>query len=584
MDTRVVVEQFAEGHEFTVVILENKFGQPVAVIPTEIETDYTEHQIFDFRKKFLPTRHVTYHCPPRFPNDTIERIQVGAEQLFSAFKFNDFARFDGWVLPDGELWFSDFNPISGMEQNSFLFQQSSRIGLSHRGVLKHIVRNACGRYGIKFPDNVSPLSIQKKKPINVLFGGKTSERQVSLMSGTNVWLKLRKSKKYSPEPYLLDTEDNVWHLPYAFTLNHTVEEIVENCKKYDHGKERLAKLEEKVRLRLLINPKTNLKSIFKPEKLKLDEFIKKSPYIFNALHGGEGENGILQRKMEQAGVLFNGPDSAISALCADKFATSQFIKKLNIRGVKVAKSKVESLEVLDSQKNIESYWTKLQKELDARTIIVKPRADGCSSGIVRLWSAGDLKKYLDCVETGVKFIPKETFRNQSGQVEMPSSKPSELLFEKYIRTDSVKVKNNQLKYRKISGWAEITVGVLGKRGSLHALNPSMTISEGEVLSVEEKFQGGTGVNITPPPRELVSREVIQKVRKNIEKVANAVGIDGYSRIDAFMHLKSGNLIIIEINTLPGLTPSTVLYHQGLAEKPAIYPTTLLENIIEYSGY
>jgi D-alanine--D-alanine ligase len=148
MDTRVVIEPFAEGNEFTVIILQSRFGLPVAILPTEIETDYTEHQVFDFRKKYLPSRQVTYHCPPRFDDRIIERIQLQAEQLFTVLGMTDFARFDGWVLNDGSIWFSDFNPVSGMEQNSFLFQQAARIGMSHRDVLEHVVARACDRQGI----------------------------------------------------------------------------------------------------------------------------------------------------------------------------------------------------------------------------------------------------------------------------------------------------------------------------------------------------------------------------------------------------------------------------------------------------
>ncbi|MEK7126887.1 MAG: hypothetical protein AAB848_02160, partial [Patescibacteria group bacterium] len=118
MDTRIVVEPFCTGIEFTVIILENRFGMPVALFPTEIETDYSQNQIFDFRKKYLATRQVIYHCPPRFTDKIIKKIQIQAEQLFKVLGMRDFARFDGWLLPDGNLWFSDFNPISGMEQNS----------------------------------------------------------------------------------------------------------------------------------------------------------------------------------------------------------------------------------------------------------------------------------------------------------------------------------------------------------------------------------------------------------------------------------------------------------------------------------
>jgi D-alanine-D-alanine ligase-like ATP-grasp enzyme len=100
--------------------------------------------------------------------------------------------------------------------------------------------------------------------------------------------------------------------------------------------------------------------------------------------------------------------------------------------------------------------------------------------------------------------------------------------------------------------------------------------------VEEKFQGGTGVNITPPPQSLMRRAVIAKVRSNIACLATLVGIQGYSRIDAFVHTSTGDLQVIEINTLPGLTPSTVFYQQGLAERPPLYPRDLLEHIVRNS--
>ena len=131
---------------------------------------------------------------------------------------------------------------------------------------------------------------------------------------------------------------------------------------------------------------------------------------------------------------------------------------------------------------------------------------------------------------------------------------------------------------------EITIGVIQKDSTLHVLNPSLTIAEGEVLSLEEKFQGGTGINITPPPRDIINPRAIAHTKELIYKVAQALGIKGYSRIDAFMNIHTGNVTIIEVNTLPGLTPSTILFHQGLAENPSINPTELLELFISNKGY
>lgn len=574
MDTRVVVEPFCTGTEFTVIILQNKFGMPVAVLPTEIETDYSGDQLFDYRRKYLPTRQVKYHCPPRFSNEVIEKIQVRAEQLFTVLGMRDFARFDGWILPDGNVWFSDFNPISGMEQNSFLFQQSARIGFSHRDILRFILRQACVRHKVEFPE-IKTQKEELKKPVNVVFGGATSERQVSLMSGTNAWLKLKRSKKYLPKPFLLDLENNVWEVPYSLTLNHTVEEIMANCENAERDEKRLHFLLEKVQLRLL---EKGSEKFFVPKKIKLSEFIKKSEFVFLGLHGGMGEDGTIQKMLGDAHVKFNGSGASASSVCMDKYQTGQKLLGMEKEGIFVAKKK--SIEISKINKKT---WSELLSEL-GKNIIVKPQCDGCSSGIVRLSSAEDLDNYLHFAKSGAYSIPRGTFKNQSGIIEMPLKKMKNLLFENFIETDRIKIVGHKLVHKKISGFVEVTVAVLQEGKRMRALNPSMTVAEGAVLSVEEKFQGGTGINITPPSEEIVKPEILERVKRSIEKVAEKLGLEGYARLDAFINIENGDVIIIEVNTLPALTPSTVLYHQGLAEKEPMYPLQLLEKLIENKNY
>ena len=82
----------------------------------------------------------------------------------------------------------------------------------------------------------------------------------------------------------------------------------------------------------------------------------------------------------------------------------------------------------------------------------------------------------------------------------------------------------------------------------------------------------------------MGQEVVEKIKGRIGELAEKLGIKGYSRIDAFVNIKAGDLQIIEINTLPGLTPSTVLYHQALAEDTPIFPMELLEILISNKGY
>lgn len=589
IDTRVVIEPFAEGIEFTTILLENHLGQGVAVLPTEIEADYSKHQIFDFRKKYLPTRAVTYHCPPRFSNEIIEKIQIQAEQLFKIFGMRDFARFDGWVFPNGNIWFSDFNPISGMEQNSFLFQQSARLGFSHQDILLFILKNACRRNGIDFPNNKNMNQVIKsednknRKIVPILFGGNTAERQVSLMSGANVWLKLRKSKKYEPRPYVLGLKNDVWEIPYALILNHTVEEIIENGENAVSGMKRLKFLIEKVLYKLSLKDGDISEPFFLPRRYTLAQFIKsyRNRFIFIALHGGMGEDGSLQRALEREGIKYNGPNSKVSKLCMDKYATACAVKSLKIQGVFCANQKLLTIK---SIKDISKVWFNLLEDLNAKTVIVKPRGDGCSAGIVRLFDQEDLRKYIHLLKHSASVIPIGTFKNQKNIIEMPTGKTKDLLFENFIETDVIKISKLKLRHLKRSGWIEVTVGVLEDGRDLRVLNPSLTVAEGEVLSVEEKFQGGTGVNITPPPKNIVSRPILEKVKDRIGKVARGLGITGYSRIDAFMNLRNADVIIIEVNTLPALTPSTVIYHQALAEKKAIFPRDFIEKIINNKGY
>jgi D-alanine--D-alanine ligase len=586
MDTRIVLEPFAEGVEFTMIILENRFGLPVALTPTEIETDYTENQIFDFRRKYLPTRQVTWHCPPRFENRVIEKIQAQGEQLFALFGMRDFARFDGWVLPDGNIWFCDFNPISGMEQNSFLFQQSSRVGLTHGDVLKHIVSRAAVRNDVSLVFAPQEKNQSSRKKIHIIMGGSNSERQVSLMSGTNVWLKLRKSRTYAPHPYILDAKGSVWKVPYQLCLNHTVEEITENCERYQEAKARLDVFEERARLRLgLFGPKDK-RDFFEPERITLRTFMDDSEFVFIALHGGDGENGVLQKSLDQAGITYNGPGERVSRLCMDKWETSKYIHALNIAGLDAIPGKaIETRELLGLKGTaLRNFWRKLRKELQAETIIVKPKADGCTTGIVHLFSSNDLAKYIAIVTGGAGSVSRGTFKGQLDIIEMPTQCPEGFLFEKFIETDQLRVKDNQLKHTERSGWIEITIGVISRGASLHAFNPSITVAEGEVLSVEEKFQGGTGVNITPPPANIMKPKLVDLIKKRIEQLATDIGIEGYSRIDAFVNVRNGALRIIEINTLPGLTPSTVFYHQALAEKPPMYPDALLEMLVKNKGF
>lgn len=70
---------------------------------------------------------------------------------------------------------------------------------------------------------------------------------------------------------------------------------------------------------------------------------------------------------------------------------------------------------------------------------------------------------------------------------------------------------------------------------------------------------------------MLTPEILDGVQEKVELIAAELKLEGFSRVDAFVNTKTGDLQVIEVNTVPGLTPSTVLFHQALAEDPPIPP-------------
>lgn len=571
-----IIEPYCEGQEFTVVVLENAQGRPVALVPTEI--NLTGGDIFSFRHKYLPTCHVEYHCPPRFPDTVTGQIQKAAEVLFSFFEMRDFARLDGWLLSNGRVVFSDFNPISGMEQNSFLFIQGSRAGMTHGDVLRMVVARAAQRNGIAHGEN--PL-VKKRdaQKVRVLFGGKTAERQVSLMSGTNVWLKLLHTEDYRPEPYILTADNHIWHLPYGYTLNHTVEEILSHCSEAETIVARLKILAPPLRQRLGLPPLPANANLM-PRRMTLQQFCEEAKnddaFVFIGLHGGEGEDGTLQAEFDRYGLAYNGAGPEASRLCMDKSATGDVIHKLNDPQL-ISAPKIRFR--LENAPDAEKLWKDAKDKFQTADILIKPQADGCSAGVVRLQSAAELATYLKALAAHEEVMLAGILSCQPQAIELPVH-PDELILEPFIVTDDIRVENLELVHNSKTGWIELTVGVLEQNGAYHALSPSITVAQDAILSLEEKFQGGTGVNLTPPPERIVTPEQAARIKTDIEKAAKALGIEGYARIDIFFNTRSSQTMVIEANSLPGLTASTVIFHQALAENPPLVPRAFLAKLVE----
>ncbi|MFM7218005.1 MAG: D-alanine--D-alanine ligase, partial [Bacteroidota bacterium] len=114
---------------------------------------------------------------------------------------------------------------------------------------------------------------------------------------------------------------------------------------------------------------------------------------------------------------------------------------------------------------------------------------------------------------------------------------------------------------------------------------SEALSEGDVLSLEEKFLAGEGQNITPARYSKDPEErarISEIVKEELRKAAVLLDIEGYARIDAFVRTwRNGKVevVFIEVNSLPGMTPATCIFHQTAIA--GYKPYDFIDRILRY---
>lgn len=259
-------------------------------------------------------------------------------------------------------------------------------------------------------------------------------------------------------------------------------------------------------------------------------------FVFIGLHGGKGENGCVQGALEMLGLPYNGSATLTSALCMNKFNTNEFLRGQNIN--------VPQSLLIDHQA-----WTNdTQKTVDHITVsmpfplIVKPHDDGCS---VMVQKATTKKELIDAIN------------------DIFTQKKEYALVEECIIG------------------MELTVGVVGNE-TPRALPPSYTVSTADVLSITEKFLPGAGENQTPAP---LAQQTLTQIQHVMETVYKAVGCSGYARIDCFYQTAAQSptneerVVVLEINTLPGMTPATCIFHQ--AAEIGLKPMDFVDLIIQF---
>jgi D-alanine-D-alanine ligase len=579
----VLAESFIEGREFSCIVVQDMDGEPIALPPTQIVKSAT---IFDYRSKYLPgmVRKVT---PIDAPDDHIRSIISKCKALFKAFHFNVYARLDGFLTAEGQVFLNDPNTTSGMLPSSFFFHQAAEIGLNPSEFLSYIIytslkeRLKSGKFLLTARKLLKQLA-QKlnekhstnttKKRIAVIMGGYSSERHISVESGRNIFEKLSSSTKYTPIPIFLtgsNKQHELYQIPVNIMLKDNADDILEKIKSGGEKHPLVHKIMDEAKAITTLFATSTLN---KPKRISYEDLAQLADGVFIALHGRPGEDGSLQKELLAYNLPFNGSGVESSKITINKYETNAILRE---HGVAVA----DHMLVYKSEfANNPEAQIEIIEQRFPYPFIAKPADDGCSSAVKKIKNRSQLLAFT-------KLMFDLSPEQEADWRAVLDLKPSEEFPQKDCYLIETLIQKGDAVH-----FLEITGGLLthyDDEGNIvyEVFEPSETLATGEVLSLEEKFLAGEGQNITPArfdPNPARQKEISALVKAELEKTARILNIEGYCRIDAFVHVfKDGSvrLTVIEINSLPGMTPATCIFHQAAIQH--YKPYDFIDKILEF---
>lgn len=581
-ESEVLIEGFIEGKEFSCIVMEDEHGTAIALPPTEIRKG---KELFDYRSKYLPglSRKIT---PIDIPVEQINTIREACEKLFYDLKFDVYARIDGFLGKDGRIFLNDPNTTSGMMPSSFFFHQAAEIGLNPSQFITYIIRTSLVKR-IKESKNAhlydallerldqaidqEHTGSGAKQKVAVVLGGYSSERHISVESGRNIYEKLASSEKYAPLPVFL-TGSNQQHELYVIPVNVMLKDNADDIKeKVNHYV--IHPVIEDIRLKCaaITQKFTGGQALTKPERITYTQLSERVEQVFIALHGRPGEDGAIQAELDAIGLPYNGSDKTSSSITIDKYRTNEILKQY---GYLVAE---HALITAEDWKNKEAVQRLLQETIQY-PFIAKPVDDGCSSAVKKIKSFEEFQAFA-CL----MFRDTEALDEQAAAVLHIKEK------EEFPRKTVILVEE-LISKRNARHFLEVTGGMLTRYNAngeieYEVFEASEALAEGDVLSLEEKFLAGQGQNITPAryARDPKERQIIsEQVKQALGGAARVLGVMGYCRIDAFVRVFDdlrAEVIFIEVNSLPGMTPATCIYHQAAINH--YKPYEFIDRILEF---
>ncbi len=249
--------------------------------------------------------------------------------------------------------------------------------------------------------------------------------------------------------------------------------------------------------------------------------------IFPVLHGTFGEDGTLQGLLEIGGIPYAGARVLGSAVGMDK----SIAKEIWIQnGLNVVPFKT----LVDGHSRItEETLNSIIDELGL-PLFIKPANAGSSLGVSKIFSA---KEFREGIEEGFRYDMK-------------------LMIEPAV------------------DGREIECSVIGNANPV-SYTPGEIISE-DFYDYDSKYIHPDSVKLSIPAD--LTEEETSKIRQTAEEAFSAAAVEGFARVDFFIDNQSGEIMLNEINTLPGFTEISMF--AKLCEASGLSYTNMLTKIID----
>jgi D-alanine-D-alanine ligase len=238
--------------------------------------------------------------------------------------------------------------------------------------------------------------------------------------------------------------------------------------------------------------------------------------VFNALHGGAGEDGTLAAILDWLGVAYQGSDVRASAVAMDKWMTKAIARA---RDIPVPRAVLLELGAADP----------IIPDPPGLPCVVKPVAEGSAVGVNVVHVA---QQWPDAVMAARAF-------------------GAAAIVEEYIHG------------------REFTVAILDD----DALPVVEITPHDDFYTYHAKYTAGASTHTVPAA---LPEQLSRKMQEHAQRLHRALGCRDYSRIDVIMSV-TNSLYVLECNTLPGLTPVS-LFPEAAAAAGITYDA-LIERLV-----